>query len=133
MTYMKNKRLAGKTFHIIRDLFFSAGNDAFVYSLTMDFSALPKDECDMDTRSPYMEWGWDGDPLGPYTGFKCGTDSTLTCADTQAKYPKITKTIGDNIVPFNCLWNKPKDRLCAIIGTRPYAEWPQASEYWPGD
>jgi hypothetical protein len=133
MYYAKDKKPTGKTFHIVRDLFFAAGVDPIVYSLTMDFSKNPKDEVDVDTRSPYMEWGWSGEPFKLYTGFKCGTDSTLSCPDTQAKDAKITKTLNDNIIPFNVLWDTPKDRLCAMIATRSYAEWPQASEYFPGD
>jgi hypothetical protein len=133
MPYYKKDKLSGKAFHVMRDLFFSAGNDAFVYSLTMDFSKLPKNDCNVDTRSPYLEWGWAGDAFGPYTGFKCGTDSVFYCPDTQAKGAKLTKTIGGNIIPFCWQWDTPKDRLCAIIATRPFTEWPQGSEYWPND
>ena len=130
--YIKDKKPSAKPFHIVRDLFFTAGTDNFGYAITMDFSGVPKNDCSVDTRSPYVKWGFTGEPMGPYTGFRSGTDSTLTCLDTQAKDAKLIKTIGDNIIPYNVIWDGPKDRVCAIIGTRPYAELPQGSEYWTG-
>ncbi len=128
----EKKGVSKELIHVTRDLFFASGTDHLVYAITLDFSKVPKDKSSVDTRSPYMRWDWDGsgNGMGPYDGYRCGTDGTLTCENTRTGTAKVVKTLGDNMVPYNYQWNHSSNRCAAIIGTRAYAELPQGSECW---
>jgi hypothetical protein len=126
------KQVSKETIRVVRDLFFADGTDHVVYSITLDFSKVPKNKASVDTRSPYMRWDWDGSGggMGPYTGVKCGTDGTLVCENTRTATGLFVKTLNDNTVPYAYQWNADSGRCAAIIATRPYAELPQGSECW---
>jgi hypothetical protein len=131
----KGDKISTETIRVVRDLVFADGTDPIVYAITLDFAKVPKDKASIDTRSPYMRWDWDGSGggMGPYTGFKSGTDGTLVCENTQTSTGRIVKTLNDNTIPYNYQWNSVTNRCVAIIGTRPYAELPQGSECWAGN
>lgn len=126
------KKISTETIRVVRDLVFADGCDQLLYAITLDFSKVPKDKASVDTRSPYMRWDWDGSGggMGPYTGFRCGTDGTLVCENTRTSSGRIVKTLNDNTVPFVYQWNSDTNRCAAIVATRPYAELPQGSECW---
>ena len=126
------KKISAETIRVVRDLVFADGCDHIVYAITLDFHKVPKGKASVDTRSPYMRWDWDGSGggMGPYTGFKCGTDGTLVCGNTQTSTGRVVKTLNDNTIPFNYQWNAASNRCAAIVATRPYAELPQGSECW---
>lgn len=128
----ENQGVSKELIHVTRDLFFASGTDHLVYAITLDFSKVPKNRASVDTRSPYMRWDWDGtgNGMGPYDGYRCGTDGTLVCENTRTGTAKTVKTLGDNLIPFVYQWNTGSNRCAAIIGTRPYAELPQGSECW---
>lgn len=128
----EKKGVSKELIHVTRDLFFASGTDHLVYAISLDFSNVPKNKASVDTRSPYMRWDWDGSGggMGPYDGYRCGTDGTLTCENTRTGSGKVVKTLNDNTIPYNEQWNLQTNRCVAIIGTRPYAELPQGSECW---
>jgi len=129
----KGDQVSKETIRVVRDLLFADGADHILYAITLDFSKVPKDKASVDTRSPYMRWNWNGrENMGPYTGYRAGTDGTLVCEDTTTSTGKVIKTLGNNKVPFAYQWNNETGRCEAIVATRPYAELPQGSECWAG-
>lgn len=120
----------GEDVSVIVHWFFATGRDHPIYAITFDLTGVADGAVQADSRAPYGDVRWDGEPGGtPVSGVGWGDRRRFESLDSPISLASGWTYEEENRIPYSMMWTVAPDAEMGLVQTETW-QTHDAGGYW---